>query len=385
VFQTLSRPLIRRRLRPWLLAGIMLLIIAQIVALSPSPLEGPPKSSNTVIDPEMLVPGNDQEKPPLAQGIPRDQVPDYGIEGFNYVSTQGDLKLWKLIAKEAFLYNSLNLVHAKQVEAHLYDTEGQITTVTGLEAKYFMNQRDLEVFGDVKTKFPDGFQLESEYLRYRPQQRRIDIPTQYAVHGLGLAEAGQPMEFNSHGLEYEMLAATIVLPQSVTVLNDGSRIESDRCLILRDKSIAHFTMASHRKSDEAFVYVAQETLLSRGRRAQLNYGVSSQTSPQKSPQKSERAGGQSPGLKNLILEDDVLIKDTEKKKDPKKKNSLRYATGGRAEFDRKRDLIVLTQYPQVYQDLDTVTGEIIIVHRDTDIVEVEKSNAYSEGNSFEQE
>ncbi len=353
----------KRRLRPWLLAGIMFLIIAQIVALSPSPLEGPPTPAGTAIDPDLLVPAAERETPPLAQDVPRDKVPDYSIQGFNYVSAQGNQKLWRLTAKQAFLYHSQNLVHAKNVEAQLYDSAGKITTVTGLEAKYYMDRRDLEIYGQVRSKFPDGFQLESEYLRYRPQQRRIDVPTTYPVHGYGLAEAGQPVEFDSHGLEYEMAAARILLPKAVSLRNSGSKIESDRCLILRDKSLAHFTMATHRPAEENFVYITQDTLLSRGRRAQLNYG----------------SGASKAGVRYLILEDEVLIKDTGKK------SSLRYATGGRAEFDRKRDLIVLSQYPQVYQDQDTVTGEIIVVHRDSDIVEVEKSNAYSQGNQQQQQ
>jgi LPS export ABC transporter protein LptC len=343
----------------------MALIITQIVALSPSPLEGPSTPAGTAIDPDLLVPAAEREKPVLAQGVPTDKVPDYSIHGFNYVSTQGNLKLWRLIAKQAFLYHPLNLVHAKNVEAHLFDSAGKITTVTGLEAKYYMDQRDLEIFGQVHTKFPDGFEIDSEYLRYRPQQRRIDIPTEYFVRGHGLAEAGQPLTFESYGLEYEMGASRILLPKDVRLDNDGSQIESDRCLILRDKGIAHFTMATFRPADENFVYITQPTLISRGRRAHLNYGKSSNKT----------------GLKQLVIEDEVLIKDSGYAKSGKSKSSLRYATGGKAEFDRKRNVIVLSQYPQVYQDQDTVTGEIIIVHRDSDIVEVEKSNAYSQGNT----
>jgi len=58
---------------------------------------------------------------------------------------------------------------------------------------------------------------------------------------------------------------------------------------------------------------------------------------------------------------------------------MKYATGGRADFDSHKNVIVLTEYPQVYQDEDTVTGDKILLHRDTDIIEVEHSNAFSQG------
>ena len=79
----------------------------------------------------------------------------------------------------------------------------------------------------------------------------------------------------------------------------------------------------------------------------------------------------------MIAFEDVLIKEISKNKGPE--NLLKYATGGRADFDSTHDVIKITEFPQCYQDNDTVTGDIIIMHRDTDLVEVEHSNAFSQG------
>jgi lipopolysaccharide export system protein LptA len=118
-------------------------------------------------------------------------------------------------------------------------------------------------------------------------------------------------------------------------------------------------MYATRAANQKFVHITQPTLFARGRTADLNYGDSDSI------------------LQYLIAYDDVLIKDLGVK------DSLRYATGGRADFDSHHDIIILTIYPQVYQDEDTVTGDKILMHRDTDIVEVENSNAFSEGTSPE--
>lgn len=357
----------RNWIRHFFLALTALLIIAKIVALTPSSLEES-KSANTAIDPNTLL--QDQE-PTLAPGIPKNRVAEYNIDKFQYVSVQNGEKQWRIEADQAFLYNPEKLVHSRRVKAYLYDPDGKITVVTGLEAKYFMNKRDLELFGKVKTVFPDGFQLDSEYLRYRPNERHIEIPSQYAVAGAGQQESGQIFRFKSHGLDYKMGQALISLPKAVTVtldrnqpqttdtagVPDSTQIESDHCLINRNTNLAKFTMDPKRASSNRFVHITQPTLFARSRRADLNYGNFNQV------------------LQYLIAYDDVLIKETGKKKEA----GLRYATGGRADFDTRKDLIVLTQFPQAYQDEDTVTGDIILMHRDTDVIEVEHSNAFSQG------
>jgi lipopolysaccharide export system protein LptA len=272
------------------------------------------------------------------------------------------------------------MVHARQVTAYLYDADDQVTLVTGDEAQYFMDGRDLEVFGNVKTTFPDGFQTESEYLRYLPGGPRIEMPEQYLVEGHGKEENGQEFFFRSMGMNFNMAKSEIILPAAVKftlrgevaaspspkpdasskpVVANAKReetvIDSDHCVIDRKKQIAHFTMYPTRKLSERFVHITQPSLFARGRRADVNYGSFDKI------------------LQYMIVYEDVYIREIVEG------GSVRYGTGGRADFDAHRDVIVLKEFPQVYQDNDTVTGDIIIVHRDTDIVEVEHSNAYSSG------
>jgi LPS export ABC transporter protein LptC len=354
----------QRRLRPLILSGVVLLIVGKIVFLSPSLLEesqSPPKTleMSTLVDPDQH---------PRASGIPTDKTPDYTIQQFTYLSTHNDEKEWNLNASEAYLFNALKLVHSKQVKALLYDTDGNTTVVTGDESKYLMNQRDLEVFGNVVTTLPDGFVIKSDYMRYRPQQKHVEIPASYAVAGDGQEQGGEHIHFTSQGLEFDMEKSEIYLPSSVhfTTVRSGPQEEpttilSDRCMIYRKKQIAHFTMNPSRSNSSRFVEIEQPSTWGKGRRADLNYG----TAPEL--------------VQYMTLFEDVSIKDL--KKDPGAAvSAMKYATGGRADFDSHQNVIVLTEYPQVYQDEDTVTGDKILLHRDTDIIEVEHSNAFRQGN-----
>ena len=355
----LRRLIVLRKFRPLILIGLGALIITQIVILSPAPLEEGATSSAS-LEPEALLP--DETEVTLAPGIPKGKVPAYTIEKFEYVATSGVQKQWKLIADRAALYNENRLVHARQVRAFLYDPDGKITEVTGKEAKYFMNARDLEIFGDVTVNFPDGFKLASQYLRYRPNERRIDIPQSQPVQGVEKESADRAMSFSSLGLAMQMDQSEIVLPKSVRVhyvvagSSEGpTTIDSDRCVIERPKQLAKFSMDAWRPIKERFVHVSQNKMVVQSRRAELNYG--------------ERADL----IQYLSVFEDVLVREVGPKP------VLRYATGGRALFDAKTDRIVLSEFPQVYQDNDTVTGDVIVLHRDSDIVEVENANAYSQG------
>lgn len=354
---------LRRRLRGLLLGATATLIVVQIVALSPKTVEKP-QDAKSAVDPETLLP---IEERTLATGLPKGQVPEYSVDQFSYVSTQGMEKQWKLHAELAHLYNSEKIVHARRVKAFLYDAAGKTTVVTGKEAKYFVNQRDLEIFGDVKARFPDGFEMESQYLRYRPGRREIDVPVQVPVHGL--ATEGQRIEFDSFGMEYSMASGKILLPKSARLTSSSptgekTLLESDQCVIHRDRQHAEFTMASWRKDPERFVRMSQPSMFARARRMDLTYGDYSKL------------------VNYLVAREDVLIREltgpgkTDVGAEPA---TLKYATAGKAEFNSKRNVVVLTEFPQVYQDKDTVTGDVILLHRDTDIVEVEHSNAFSQG------
>lgn len=360
--------LLKNRLRAVLLGLVVLVIVAEIVVLSPASIEQP--DAVAPVDPEDIAEQIGDTNPvTLAPGIPKSHIPEYSVEQFNYVSTQGGQKQWNLVAERAYLYNKDKLVHARNVTAYLFDPEGKVTVVKGKEAKYFMNKRDLEIFGDVHSEFPDGFKTESEYMQYLPNSRKIVMPITEFVKGYGHESMSQDYYFESFGMDYSMGQAEIVLLKDVKLVltkkgseagpsagvPDTTTIESDHCVIHRDTQIANFTMYPKRPLETRFVRINQPTMFARGRRADLSYGDFSNV------------------LNYMVAYQDVLIKEKGKS------DALRWGTGGKAEFNTRRNVVVLTEYPQVYQNNDTVTGDIIIVHRDTDVVEVENSNAFSEG------
>ncbi len=350
-------------MKRYFLPGLLVtLIILEIVVLSPTSVEL--EKTNIPTDPSRFV---EEAKNTLAKGIPQSKIPEYTVDQFHFISTQAGEKQWKIIAKKADFYNAEKIVHAFQIQANLYNLDGTITTITGLEAKYYTHKRELEIYGNVHSQFPDGFETQSEFLRYFPQSRKIEMPREYPVAGESHESEDQDIYFVSNGLDYSMENAEIFLPENVKfkVIKkptpqqkkpEITHIKSDQCKILRTDHKAYFRMKPSRPNPTRFVEINQEGLYIKGRRVDLNYGNFSKI------------------LQTLIAYEDVFIQETKKEK------RLRYSTGGVADYDTNQNIIILKEFPQVYQNNDTVTGDIIVIHRDTDIVEVEHSNAYSEGN-----
>lgn len=356
------------------------MIILQIVAFSPRRLEE--EGAPSAIRAESLRPTYTDSF--VSPTIPEDRVPEYSVEGFQQVSTESGTKQWLLQADRAFFYQADGIVHARDVRADLYDAQGRVTVITSKEAKYFMQSKNLELFGDVKTLFPTGLETVSPYMLYQAASREVTVPMAYPVEGRSVPVAGakpaaERYEFQSKGLHYLGADDRVDLLSDVGVRvlrsdpNKGTEvttIDSDRASIDRKKQVIRFTMLEARPSELRFVKIGQPGMTSRSRRAEFRMG----SDPKKK-------------LRTVKALDDVKIEERPKISDDasvaEKKRARgakpRYATAGIAEFDSVRNLIVLRDYPQVYQDRDTITGETIVVHRDSDLVEVDQSNAFSEG------
>ncbi len=351
------------RWRKRALAAIAALILLQVVALSPSLLD----VTSSDLTPETLLEDMDGETT-LATLVPKGKVPDYSVDGFDFVSTHEGKKQWKIVSNRAFFYQKEGLIHNRVVTAHLYDEEGKTTIITGNEGQYFPDKRELEMFGNVISRFPDGFETRSEYMRYLPDQRRIEVPERFPVSGdsaTSEAKARDRMNFTSGGLLYEMNKNLIHLPSKARVVSideqgDATTIESDRARIDRTIQRSDFEMLPERPVQERFTKIYQPGTFCQSRTAVLHYGKSKQSHKPSA-------------IDSLVAIEDVLIRDVGKD------SGMKYATANRAEFDSAKNTITLRELPQVYQEKDTVTGDVIILHRDTDVVEVDHSNAYSEG------
>lgn len=362
------------------------LVFIQILAFNPTRLEE--ERPADAITQESLLP-KQNEKIELSPEIPKDRVPEYSIEGFQYVTTQGGKKIWRLDSEHAFFYQVEGLVHTQVVKAEIYDSEGQTTHASAQEAKYDEKKKDLELYGNVVVTFPSGLVVRSPFALYRLNSKDVIVPTKYRVEG-EMREKTDALKFWSGGMRFDQNENIVRLDSNVVThvmkLEAGSKapetttIESDLAFIDKNKNVAFFQMQDSPNTPLRHVRVTQPQLKAEGRRAEFYFSSSGG--------KTQQSG---PRVHQMRLVDEVKIEEEPNPSKRRKSNARhsnktpqkRYSTSGIAEFDATKNLIILKQYPQVYQGHDTMTGETIIVHRDTDIVEVEQSNAYSDGTDDE--
>lgn len=366
------------------------LVFLQFFLLTPAPLEQASRSehfvNNTFLQHLFGIEGKNRF------GVETSKHPDYTIHGFHYVSSRGGVKQWRILSKVAHLYHDINFVHSRDVQAFLFNPDGVPTVITGDESGYQMTSHKLTVIGNVVTRFPDGFTVRSDEMHYNADTRDLEVPTNIAVSGEGLSpDQNRRIEFESKGLQYAMAKSEIILSSEVRVVSHGendslSVIRSDRARIDRTKQIAYFTMNPSRPAPERFARLHQPDLFVKGREMEFRY-----------------ASG-NPTLRQIIATRDVYIEELEvppaepvkavtpvsvsmeasEEEDwvPDDDDDLamfRFATCGRADYNAETNFIYLTVFPQIYQDNDTVTGERIAIDRTRNIVEVERSNAYSPG------
>jgi LPS export ABC transporter protein LptC len=407
----------RRLLRVGLLALVMLVIILQGVGFNLRWLEQSDEAERP-IDAKKLLDGQNSNR--LAQGIP-ERRPDYVIQQFDLVSSERGKKEWKVISDQAFLYEDDGITHLQAVRAWIYNSKGEATEVTSIEGKYTKNNRAIELYGNVDARLPDGFVIHSDYMIHIPDNHTVETPIPWPVTGDGrqmlqkqgappktpTRETDQTLMFSSVGARansetgrIDLLAGAVITLDRKDALKpeqsfserrglpddrkdpgvpDRTVIVSDTATVLRSKKEALFKMSERTPLAQRYVRVLQPRTYARGRTAKVMYG-----------DKAQR-------LNWLELDDDVLIKDRDTteteasvqplpsgspvpqiKLQPTKK-PVSYATAGRAEFDSESDKITLKVFPQAYQEEDTLTGDWMILHRNSDIIEVLHGNAYSTG------
>ena len=328
----------------FLLAGVAIFLVAYFTLLSPSSLEEDFSGVRVVHPKDLLNFLKNESEPVLAKGIPTEITPAYSLRNFDFFSTNENKPQLKFSAKKSNFYQKEQLIHAKDAVVTLPDS----TTVTSRESLYDTLKNEIEFYGDVVTTFENGVVLRSHYMKAitRPTLN-ILIPVTEAVSG----EKNDPSSsvlFKSYGLSYidsENKELKLISNVVATVSNDRkTQIQSDRARVPLSKNKLYFYMNENQNFDRQFVKVHQLDLEMKSRSVEIN-------------------------LKNSKLESISALSDV----------SIRehsfYSTSGKATFIENTNQIELTDFPQVYQDKDTITGDTIIYNRTEDTIEVKQSNA----------
>jgi lipopolysaccharide transport protein LptA len=337
------------QLQSFLLLGLLVFFLAHFMLLSPSSLEDD-FTGVRVVSPKDLLSFLQNETETIAKIVPAKVVPDYSIRELDYYSTSESQKGWRLIARKANMYQKDQLMHTRDMTLILEDG----TRVTAKEGVLHTDTNEMEFFGNVNSYFVNGTHTVSEYGKALTKPVvEIIVPLTEVIHGDKI-DAHSRVEFKANGLSYVDSGAKDLKLLSEVEFNiftdKKTRIVSDYAVYDQIHNRGIYSMSEKRPLEEQFVQVFQPDMYLKSRTLQMNLSDQRQ-------------------LLTIDAIDDAYLRDG---KDP-----LHVSTGtaGKATYYDLSDEIYLTDFPQVYQDGDTITGDIIIFHRKQDVVEAKQSNA----------
>lgn len=340
------------------LLGLGLFFLSQFLLLNPTLLEENFAQIRTLAPQEVFT-FFQSHTPSLSKEVPLSEVPSYSAKNFTSYSTVNNRPQWKLYADRAYYYESSQIVHGRNI---IYESSHFKTTA--LESVYLEKENKILLYGKVFTQTTSGLEINSEYAEiYFEPESKIIIPKTYPVESTTLSKEKQNptlTTLQSFGLEYLPQDEKLLLPEQVKVdihsVNDpqqpSTQIISDQALLERKKQRVIFTPYSYRPLQNQFVNFTQGKLKGKSRIliAQLNSHDQ---------------------LDHLEAQDTFSFVDST---DPQ---HITRGNSGRALFTESNHLLTLYDYPQVYQDGDTITGDKITIDRNHNSIEADQSNAYN--------
>lgn len=335
------------QLQSVVIAGIFVFFLAQFVLLSPSTLEED-FNGFRVVHPENLLNFLKNEATTLP-AVPK-TPPSYSLRTIQYFSTDGTKPSFRLLARKSNVYQEEQLVHGKELILFLPDG----TRVESDEGVYFTEVNRGELYGNVKAFFKDGTVIRSDFaLILSEPYTQIMVPIKYPVSGEKI-KGGSPIFFKGNGLKYtESDPPLMNLLSQVDVEIHGSkltRVKSDQAIFNQKSDHLRFFMNDNQAIDQQFVKVHQIDMDMKSRILDVNMD-------------------EKQNLKTLVGVKDVYIHDYHDPAHPSQ------STSGKATYFQDINEIHLDEFPQVYQDGDTIIGDRIIFNRTRDTIEVKQSNA----------
>ncbi len=283
----------------------------------------------------------------------------YTIDGFHYTALEGEKKAWEIIANQAVLYEKSRVVLAKNAKIKMFDSSEKVTDIVGDQAYYKMGQKDLEMIGNVKVIFPDGFWITTDKANYTGVND--SIVSQEKFYGETISEKNEIMKIEGVGFRASKSSPIVNILSNAhgwmkkIGQQEVTEVRSDTATIDRKEKTADFRMDAREIQDNKFVESTQGTMFVKSRRQFASYDSNTTT------------------LKYLTAYEDVYIKEL----DPEKiKDGLKYATCQKADFITQKDKVILTGFPSAYQGNDILTGEVITVYRSENLIEVNQANAF---------
>lgn len=138
----------------------------------------------------------------VIEALPRNV--DLSLKEISYTETSDGVRRWTLVADSAAHGMTEGVTRIENIRMTFYDRQGvEDVTLTARSGSFHVDNREVEVHGDVVVKSPRGFSLYTEHLGYRESDRviRTSDPVRMVSARMELTGKGMRLNVVDHTLE----------------------------------------------------------------------------------------------------------------------------------------------------------------------------------------
>ena len=150
-----------------------------------------------------------------------DYLPESSLHmrDFRRSKIENGRKVWEITGDEANYYKEEKQAVIKNPRFFYYDKKGNTAETTGLTAKVYLNDKELEQLqlqGSVQVNY-QGYTLKSEEAIYFPDKQQIILPGKTTIVSDGMAMEGSRMEVELEEKKVRLLrdVKTKILPEKL--------------------------------------------------------------------------------------------------------------------------------------------------------------------------
>jgi lipopolysaccharide export system protein LptA len=285
------------------------------------------------------------------------QKPDYELEQVSLWSFEGETEVWELKALKGTYDRPTGRFDGQKIEALFFDPSGDRVQVSCQSARSQKRQGGhILMEGDVHMQLPDGFSLKSHILIFDPNQHQFEIPSHDLAKGSGPFGEGTHLSFTSRGLLRTKKTHELHLQRQVSfrLFESNSQQETTVFSDQATLDMKQDRVSFHMNDALNYVEILQPDLYARGTRGHVAFSANDQT------------------LQSWSLTGQVLIIETPNPASFRRVSSpkpTRYASAGRARYEAKSSMILLSEYPQLTDGEESFTGDQMHMHRKEKTVE----------------
>lgn len=118
---------------------------------------------------------------------------DLQLKKVKYTETREGVKEWELEAFSVGYFQEEGVVVCEKVKATFFSQNAVSYTLTGVQGKFHIKTKVIEVFGGVKIDSTDGYHLRSPSIKYLAEKRELVTADLVEMEGPRFKVAGQGM------------------------------------------------------------------------------------------------------------------------------------------------------------------------------------------------